>query len=73
MKIIYYNCEIAEQVPDVYAPCVAQMEGNSFADAWTEVMVADSLAQSYNHLWLAEDQAGNACGYLLANILGDET
>ena len=52
---------------------VAQMEGNSFADAWTEEMIADSLAQSYNHLWIAEDDAGMSYGYLLANILGDET
>lgn len=52
---------------------VAQMEGNSFADAWTEAMIADSLAQSYNHLWIAEDDAGDSCGYLLANVLGDET
>lgn len=52
---------------------VAQMEGDSFTDAWTEEMVADSLAQSYNHLWLAEDDTGVPCGYLLANILGDET
>ena len=57
----------------ICAQSVASMECKSFADAWTEAMVADSLAQSYNHLWLAEDQAGNACGYLLANILGDET
>lgn len=52
---------------------VAQMEQESFADAWTETMIADSLAQSYNHLWVAVDDAGNACGYLLANVLGDET
>lgn len=52
---------------------VAQMEGNSFADAWTETMIADSLAQSYNHLWIVENEAGVTCGYLLANILGDET
>lgn len=52
---------------------VAQMEGNSFADAWTEAMVADSLAQKYNHLWIAEDDAGMPYGYLLANVLGDET
>lgn len=52
---------------------VAQMEGNSFADAWTEEMIADSLAQSYNHLWIAEDDAGTPYGYLLVNILGDET
>ena len=57
----------------ICAQSVASMECKSFADAWTEAMVADSLAQRYNHLWLAEDQAGNACGYLLANILGDET
>lgn len=36
-------------------------------------MVADSLAQSHNHLWLVEDDAGTPCGYLLANVLGDET
>ena len=52
---------------------VAQMEADSFADAWTEAMVADSLAQSYNHLWIVENNAGTPCGYLLANILGDET
>lgn len=52
---------------------VAQMEQESFADAWTETMIADSLVQSYNHLWVAVDDAGNACGYLLANVLGDET
>lgn len=87
MKIVYYNCEMAEQavggnqnacvlaagMSNEYAPCVAQMEQASFVDAWTEPMVADSLAQSYNHLWLAEDDAGASCGYLLANILGDET
>lgn len=73
MKIVYYNCEIAEQSLDAYAYKVARMEGNSFADAWTEAMVADSLAQSYNHLWLAENDMDTPCGYLLANILGDET
>lgn len=75
MKIIHYNQEIAECVTGCLkaAHDVAQMEGCSFADAWTEAMVADSLAQSYNHLWIAEDDAGTPCGYLLANILGDET
>ncbi len=87
MKIVYYNCEIAEQVvgenqnscvlaagtSNVYAQSVARMEQVSFADAWTEAMIADSLAQSYNHLWIAEDDAGTSYGYLLANILGDET
>lgn len=87
MKIVYYNCEIAEQavgenqnsyvlaagMSNAYAQRVAQMEQDSFDDAWTEAMVADSLAQSYNHLWLAEDDAGTPCGYLLANVLGDET
>ena len=47
---------------------VAQMEGNSFADAWTETMIADSLAQSYNHLWIVENEAGVTCGYLLADV-----
>ena len=87
MKIIYYNFEIAEQAvgenqnscvlaagtSNAYAQRVAQMEQDSFDDAWTEAMVADSLAQSYNHLWLAEDDIGTPCGYLLANVLGDET
>lgn len=87
MKIVYYNCEIAEQAvgenqnscvlaagtSNAYAQRVAQMEQDSFDDAWTEAMVADSLAQSYNHLWLAEDDIGTPCGYLLANVLGDET
>lgn len=87
MKIVYYNCEIAEQAvgenqnscvlvagtSNAYAQRVAQMEQDSFDDAWTKAMVADSLAQSYNHLWLAEDDAGIPCGYLLANVLGDET
>ena len=69
MKIVYYNCEITEQAvgenqnscvlaaetSNAYAQRVAQMEQDSFDDAWTEAMVADSLAQSHNHLWLAED------------------
>ena len=54
---------------NAYAQRVAQMEQDSFDDAWTKAMVADSLAQSYNHLWLAEDDAGTPCGYLLANVL----
>ena len=61
------------QASNAYAQRVAQMEQDAFDDAWTEAMVADSLAQSYNHLWLAEDDAGTPCGYLLANVLGDET
>ena len=87
MKIVYYNCEIAEPavggnqnacvlaagMSNAYAQIVAQMEQASFVDAWTEEMVADSLAQRYNHLWLAKDDAGTPCGYLLANVLGDET
>ena len=87
MKIVYYNCEITEQAvgenqnscvlaaetSNAYAQRVAQMEQDSFDDAWTEAMVADSLAQSHNHLWLVEDDAGTPCGYLLANVLGDET
>ena len=103
MKIVYYNCGIAECITEkceekseilpvravenaqvisgqakrhdwqIAAREVAQMEGKSFTDAWTEAMIADSLAQSYDHLWLAEDDAGISCGYLLANILGDET
>lgn len=81
MKIVYYNCEIAQAMSEqakrydlqIIAREVAQMEGNSFADAWTEAMVADSLAQKYNHLWIAENDAGMPYGYLLANVLGDET
>jgi hypothetical protein len=83
LKIVYYNCEITEQAvgenqnscvlaaetSNAYAQRVAQMEQDSFDDAWTEAMVADSLAQSHNHLWLVEDDAGTPCGYLLANVM----
>ena len=71
MKIVYYNCEITEQAvgenqnscvlaaetSNAYAQRVAQMEQDSFDDAWTEAMVADSLAQSHNHLWIARIDA----------------
>ena len=52
MKIVYYNCEIAEQAvgenqnscvlaaetSNAYAQRVAQMEQDSYDDAWTEAM-----------------------------------
>ena len=46
---------LAAGTSNAYAQRVAQMEQDSFDDAWTEAMVADSLALSYNQIWHAED------------------
>lgn len=79
MDIIYYHRTTngKEEFPaqtDALWLCehIASMEQAVFSDAWTEVMLQESLSKSYNHLWTAQDD-GVLCGYLLANLLGDET
>lgn len=51
---------------------LADMESVCFSDAWTYEMIASSMEQAWNHLFVATVQ-GEMCGYLLANVVADET
>lgn len=76
MQIIYYNRErktgtACAPLSEAVKQHITRMETNNFSDAWTPEMIAETLQQSYNHVWLAKDS--EVCGYLLANRIGDET
>lgn len=51
---------------------LTDMENACFADAWTYEMLASSMEQAWNHLFVATMQ-GEMRGYLLANVVADET
>lgn len=55
-----------------YVMSVAKLESLCFADAWTEESCRDSLRLDYNY-GLVAMEAGEALGYLLYNVIQDES
>ena len=71
LEIGYYNFELMQDREQLLEG-LAELEGASFSDAWTYEMLASSMEQKWNHLFVATVQ-GEICGYLLANVVADET
>ncbi len=71
ITIAYYNDELI-QGQEQLLEALADIERTTFSDAWTKEMLASSLQQAWNHLWVAVVQ-GMPCGYLIANVVADET
>lgn len=71
LEIGYYNYEWMKDREQLLKR-LAELEGAAFSDAWTYEMLASSMAQAWNHLFVATMQ-GEMCGYLLANVVADET
>lgn len=51
---------------------IALIEKEAFSDYWTENSIADTLTYDYNRVFLEFDENG-IVGYIIANILADET
>ena len=71
LEISYYNYELMQDREQLLER-IAELEGASFFDAWTYEMLASSMEQAWNHLFVATMQ-GEILGYLLANVVAGET
>lgn len=61
-----------EQLPEIIE-AVAQIEKETFSDAWSKDNIESTVKQDYNKLLVIYNENASVAGYLISSFIADET